>query len=114
MAAVRPRIYFTPDPDTLQAIDRLAMFRQVPRSAIVAEYMGMITPALSDLGNVLSEALAAQEEAAETIRSQLDDQHGPLFEQAGDALHVFRSIIDRAHRDGPPSSNTGVTSPDRS
>lgn len=121
MAAVRPRVHFTPEPDTLQAIDRLATFRQVPRSTIVSEYMGLITPALEDLADTLAQAHAAEQEAAETIRDQLQIVHDPLYEQAHNATHLFRALMDRIGRvrievdrsegpgEEPPFSNTGVT-----
>jgi hypothetical protein len=108
MAATRPRIVFTPDADALQAIDRLAMFRGVPRSKIVEEYMGLISPAIADLAEALALAEAARLEAQEFLRETLDDLHDPVVNDAQQIVFALRGMIARL-RDEPPSSNTGVT-----
>lgn len=110
MGANRPRIAFTPEPDTLIAIDRLATFRQVPRSTIVTEYMGLITGALQEVGEALAEAHSAEQEARERIGDMLGAVHGPVVEMSGRAAHMFRVMLDKAGGSSePPSSNTGVT-----
>lgn len=108
MAANRPRIVFTPDPDALQAIDRLAMFRSVPRSKIVEEYMGLIAPAISDLAEALSQAEEARRDAQDFIQERLGDVHDAPFNEAHQVVYALRGMISRLS-DGPPSSNTGVT-----
>lgn len=108
MATNRPRIVFTPDVDALEAIDRLAVFRGVPRSKIVEEYMGLISPAISDLAEALAQAEQARREAQEFIQDALGDLHGPVVNDASQVVFALRGMIARL-RDEPPSSNTGVT-----
>lgn len=111
MAATRPRIVFTPDADALQAIDRLATFRGVPRSKIVEEYMGLISPAMLDLAQALAEAEQARQDADEYIRDLLGTAHDPIANQAQDVSFTLRTILARLGVE-PPSSNTGVTTSD--
>lgn len=114
MAANRPRIAFTPEPDTLRAIDRLAKFRCVPMATVVAEYMALITPALDEVGEALAEAHAAEQEARERAIGIANDVHSPVVEVSQRTAHMFRAMLDRAGSAEPPSSNTGVTTSDDS
>lgn len=106
MATLRPRITFTPDPEVLAVLDRIAVFRGVSKSELVNEYLGYCLSPLQELADalaVLHEAQAALREDAHTI---IEHVVSPQV----DAARATTDFISRRRSAEPPSCNTGVTS----
>lgn len=110
MAAIRPRITFTPEPDTLDVLQRLAGLQGRRASAIVADMMSGITPQLADIADVLGRVKVAEAEAQQSILLAAEEAQQAMLPHADAAMSLFRAISD-AVSDRPPSSNTGVTTP---
>lgn len=106
MAALRPRITFTPDPEVLAALDRIAVFRGVSKSELVNEYLGYVLSPLQELADALAVLHEAQSAVQEDSRSIVDHVVSPQVE----AARATTDFISRRRSAGPPSCNTGVTS----
>lgn len=111
MPAIRPRITFTPEDDTLAAVDRLAARRGVHRSTIVAEAMGLMTYSLTELADLLDDTAAAEEEVRAALMESGDaliDRLAPAARDIREGMQRIAAAVRSLPKE-PPSSNTGVT-----
>lgn len=123
MPAVRPRITFTPQAETLRPLQRIARVTKQPIAALVTECMVMMNEHLVNLAVMLEEAsnltadtraimFAAAGRASDDLRPQVMEAQRVLSE-------LSRTIEDLTANPEPPlplgparppSSNTGATS----
>lgn len=106
MATLRPRITFTPEPDVLAALDRIAVFRGVPKSVLVNEYLGYLIGPLEELADALSVLHDAEAAMQTDSREMVEHVVSPQI----DAARATTDFIARRRSAEPPSCNTGVTS----
>lgn len=105
MATLRPRITFTPDPEILGALDRIAVFRGVSKSELVNEFLGYMTGPLVELADALAILHGVEGEIAENIHDIASHVVSPQAE----AARATTDFIARQRAAEPPSCNTGVT-----
>lgn len=112
MAAVRPRITFTPDDDTLHVLNRLSELQGRRPSAIVTEFMQAVTPSLEDIADQCERVQQAQDSAKAAIGAASEAALAKITPHAEAVSAVLGQLvldIDAALE--PPSSNTGATVP---
>lgn len=105
MATLRPRITFTPDPEILASLDRIAVFRGVSKSELVNEFLGYMTGPLAELADALAVLHGVEAETAENIYDIASHVVSPQAE----AARATTDFIARRRSAEPPSCNTGVT-----
>lgn len=112
MPAVRPRITFTPDDATLRVLNRLSSLQGRRSSSIVTEFMSAIAPSLEEIADQVERVRQAQDGARAAIDAASEAALSQIVGHAEAASAVWDQLVmDIDAAAGPPSSNTGATTP---
>lgn len=110
MAAVSPRITFTPTAETFRALSRLALIQQRRPSLIVREMMDGVALHLDRLADMLEGMATARFRTDQAIVEAVEAANDEFLPHAAAAIDAFNALSE-AVAGKPPSCNTGVTTP---
>ena len=102
MAKARPRIAVTLPANTIATLDKLSRLQRRPKSAIAADLLVEMTPALVRITSLLEAAIANRSKLPSDTAARFEELEKTLLTAATYGLDRMDEIVDNGER--PPRS----------